>query len=243
MSSAPLLLLSGGSRGLGLAIARSLLAADYRIATFSRKPTPEVEQLRSQHPDRLHYFPGDMSDSASLSGVVMTVEKKIGPIDALINNAGIAYDGVLAGMPPDQIEKLIGVNLTGALLLSRLVIRRMLLRNAGNIINISSIIGIRGYSGLAAYSASKAGMDGMTRALARELGGKQIRVNSIAPGYLETEMTRGLNEFQRDQIIRRTPLGRLGLPSDVVGVVLFLLSPASAFMTGQTLVVDGGVTC
>ena len=184
-----------------------------------------------------------MADSASLSRVVATVEKDIGPIDVLINNAGIAYDGVLAGMPPEQIERLVGVNLTGALLLSRLVVRRMLLRNAGNILNISSIIGIRGILGLAAYSATKGGLDAMTRALARELGSRNIRVNAIAPGYLETEMTHGLSEFQRDQVVRRTPLGRLGVPADVVGVVLFLLSPASAYMTGQTLVVDGGVTC
>jgi 3-oxoacyl-[acyl-carrier protein] reductase len=243
MSSSPLILLSGGSRGLGLAIARSLLESNYRVATFSRKSTAELEQLRSKHAERLSYHPGDMADSPSLARVVTTVEKNMGPIDALINNAGIAYDGVLAGMPPEQIERLIQVNLTGALLLSRLVVRRMLLRNAGNILNISSIIGLRGYSGLAAYSATKAGLDGMTRALARELGPRNIRVNAIAPGYLETEMTHGLSEFQRDQVVRRTPLGRLGLPADVVGVVLFLLSPASSYMTGQTLVVDGGVTC
>lgn len=243
MSSSPLVLLSGGSRGLGLAMARSLLESSYRVATFSRKSTSELEQLLSERPDQLTHFTGDMADSASLSRVVTTVEKKIGPIDVLINNAGIAYDGVLAGMPPEQIERLIGINLTGTLLLSRLVVRRMLLRNAGNIINISSIIGLRGYSGLAAYSATKAGMDGMTRALARELGSRNIRVNAIAPGYLETEMTHGLSEFQREQVVRRTPLGRLGVPADVVGVVLFLLSPASAYMTGQTLVVDGGVTC
>ena len=114
-----------------------------------------------------------MADSPSLSRVVATVEKEVGAIDVLINNAGIAYDGVLAGMPPEQIERLVEVNLTGALLLSRLVVRRMLLRNAGNIVNISSIIGIRGYSGLAAYSATKGGLDGMTRALARELGSAQ----------------------------------------------------------------------
>jgi 3-oxoacyl-[acyl-carrier protein] reductase len=184
-----------------------------------------------------------MADADSLSRVVAGVEKELGPIDALINNAGIAYDGVLAGMPPESIEKLIQVNLTGALLLTRLVVRRMLLRGSGNIINVSSIIGLRGYSGLAAYSATKGGLDGMTRALARELGSRQIRVNSIAPGYLETEMTHSLSDFQRDQVIRRTPLGRLGVPADVVGVVLFLLSPASSYMTGQTLVVDGGVTC
>jgi 3-oxoacyl-[acyl-carrier protein] reductase len=243
MSGAPLVLLSGGSRGLGLAIARSLLEADYRVATFSRKSTPEIEALREKHADRLIYVPGDMADSPSLSRVVAAVEKETGPIDALVNNAGIAYDGVLAGMPPEQIETLIQVNLTGALLLTRLVVRRMLLRSAGNIINISSIIGLRGYSGLAAYSATKGGLDAMTRALARELGGRNIRVNSVAPGYLETEMTHGLSDFQREQVVRRTPLGRLGVPADVVGVVQFLLSPASAYMTGQTLVVDGGVTC
>ena len=182
MRPPPLVLLSGGSRGLGLAIARSLLASNYRVATFSRKSTAELEKLRTEYPDLLTHLAGDMAESPSLTRVVGTVEKMIGPIEVLINNAGIAHDGVLAGMPPEQIERLIQVNLTGSLLLSRLVIRRMLLRNAGNIINISSIIGLRGYSGLAAYSATKAGMDGMTRALARELGSRNIRVNAIAPG-------------------------------------------------------------
>jgi 3-oxoacyl-[acyl-carrier protein] reductase len=243
VSQSPLVLLSGGSRGLGLAIAGALLESSYRVATFSRKTTAEMEALRGKSGGNLTYHPGDMADSESLARLVAAVEKESGPIDVLINNAGIAYDGVLAGMPPERIEQLIHVNLTGALLLSRLVVRRMLLRGEGNIVNISSIIGLRGYSGLAAYSATKAGLDGMTRALARELGPKRIRVNSIAPGYLETEMTHGLSDFQRDQVVRRTPLGRLGVPGDVVGVVLFLLSPASTYMTGQTLVVDGGVTC
>jgi 3-oxoacyl-[acyl-carrier protein] reductase len=111
-----------------------------------------------------------------------------------------------------------------------------------SIVNISSIIGLRGYSGLSAYSATKGGLDAMTRALARELGGRRIRVNSVAPGYLETEMTNGLSAAQKQQIVRRTPLGRLGQPRDVVGPVLFLLSDAAEFMTGQTLVLDGGIT-
>jgi 3-oxoacyl-[acyl-carrier protein] reductase len=239
----PLVLLSGGSRGLGLAISKSLLESGFRVATFSRKSTPELEKLVSRHRSRLTSLAGDMADSASLSRVVSTVEKEIGPIDALINNAAVAHDGVLAGMSPERMESMIQINLTGALLLSRLVVRRMLLRNAGSIINISSIIGLRGYSGSAAYSATKAGMDAMTRALARELGPRSIRVNAIAPGFLETEMTHRLSEFHRGQIVRRTPLGRLGTPEDVVGVVQFLLSPASSYMTGQTLVVDGGVTC
>jgi 3-oxoacyl-[acyl-carrier protein] reductase len=118
----------------------------------------------------------------------------------------------------------------------------LLSRQPGSIVNISSIIGLRGYSGLAAYAATKGGLDAMTRALARELGERRIRVNSVAPGYLETEMTHGLDQAHRQQIVRRTPLGRLGEPRDVVGPVLFLLSDAAEFVTGQVLVVDGGIT-
>ena len=146
-------------------------------------------------------------------------------------------------MQPADVERVIMINLTGTLLLTRLAVRLMLVRSRGNVISISSIIGLRGYAGLAAYSATKAGLDGMTRGLARELGPRNIRVNSIAPGYLETDMSHGLDMAQRDQIVRRTPLGRLGVPSDVVGAVHFLLSPDSAFITGQVLVIDGGITC
>jgi 3-oxoacyl-[acyl-carrier protein] reductase len=129
------------------------------------------------------------------------------------------------------------------ILLTKLVVRRMLVGTSrGVILNISSIIGVRGYSGLSVYASTKAGMDGMTRALARELGPRRIRVNSIAPGYLETEMTRGLDQRQREQIVRRTPLGRLGVPDDIVGPVLFLFSDAASFITGQIIVVDGGIT-
>jgi 3-oxoacyl-[acyl-carrier protein] reductase len=243
MNQAPLVLVSGGSRGLGLAIVKHLLKEGYQVATFSRSVTEEFERLREEHRDKLYYFYGDMAQRDTIEKVVTKIEKDIGPIEVLINNAGIASDGVLATMPPEQIEQLISVNLTGTLLLTRLVVRRMIVRCRGNVLNISSIIGLRGYSGLAAYSATKAGIDGMTRALARELGPRNIRVNAIAPGYLETDMTGKLDERQRDQIVRRTPMGRLGLPEDVVGAVSFLMSPASSFITGQTIVVDGGITC
>jgi 3-oxoacyl-[acyl-carrier protein] reductase len=243
MTDRGIVLVSGGSRGLGLVIIRSLLEAGYRIATFSRKPGDGLIELQRSAGPNLSFREADMADGDSLTRIVNEIERDEGPIEALVNNAGMAIDGVLATMHPDKIEQLIAVNLTGTLMLTRLVSRRMVMRSRGNIINISSIIGVRGYSGLAVYSATKAGMDGMTRGLARELGGRNIRVNSIAPGYLETEMTHGLDGRQREQIVRRTPLGRLGQPEDVTGAVRFLLSADSAFMTGQVLVVDGGITC
>ncbi len=243
MTPEGIVLVSGGSRGLGLAIVSSLLAQGRKVATFSRQSGAGLDDLRRKHGERLVLHHGDMADPTSLESVVKEIERHSGPIEALVNNAGIAIDGVLATMLPAQIERLIAVNLTGTLLLTRLAARQMIVRSRGNIINISSIIGIRGYSGLAAYSATKAGLDGMTRGLARELGPRNIRVNSIAPGYLETEMTHGLDDNQRGQIIRRTPLGRLGTPADVVGSVRFLLSPESSFITGQVLVIDGGITC
>jgi 3-oxoacyl-[acyl-carrier protein] reductase len=243
MKSQGIVLVSGGSRGLGLAIVRSLLEQGRQVATFSRTPGAALEELQTRHGGQLIFHGGDMADPASLEKVVKAVERSAGPIEALVNNAGIAIDGVLATMRPQQIEQLIAINLTGTLLVTRLVTRQMVVRARGSIINISSIIGLRGYAGLAAYSATKAGLDGMTRGLARELGPRNIRVNSIAPGYLETEMTHGLGDAQRGQIVRRTPLGRLGKPDDVVGAIRFLLSPDAGFITGQVLVIDGGITC
>ena len=164
-------------------------------------------------------------------------------LTASLNNAGVALDGVLAMANYADIEKTLGINLFGALATTREVLRSMLIKKRGRIINISSIIGNRGYSGLSVYAATKGGLDAMTRSLARELGSRRITVNSIAPGYLETEMTHGLSDSQKGQIVRRTPLGRLGTPEDIVGLVLYLLSDDAAFLTGQVITVDGGITC
>jgi 3-oxoacyl-[acyl-carrier protein] reductase len=233
-------ILSGGSRGLGMALTTALLEAGYRVSTFSRRTTEFIESL-ARH-ERFWFTTADMADSASLAAFVPAAVERFGDVYGLVNCAGIAVDGVLATMSEDRIDTVVAVNLTGALKLTRHVVRNMLMSNQpGSVINISSIIGLRGYSGLAAYAATKGGMDAMTRALARELGGRRIRVNSVAPGYLETEMTHGLTDVQRQQIARRTPLGRLGQPRDVVGPVLFLLSDAAEFITGQILVVDGGI--
>jgi 3-oxoacyl-[acyl-carrier protein] reductase len=154
----------------------------------------------------------------------------------------VAIDHLLATMRDDAIDAMIETNLRGTIRLTRLVVRRMLPLRRGSIINISSIVSQRGYRGLAVYSATKAGLDAMTRALARELGAWKIRVNSVAPGYLNTEMTSKLSEDQQGQILRRTPLGRLGTSDDVLGPVKFLLSEDAGFITGQVLVVDGGIT-
>ena len=237
------LIISGGSRGLGLAMVRNFLDRGDRVATFSRSASDAVNELASQSGDRLLYRQVDATDSAAVQGFVTEVGQRFGRLDGLVNNAGIARDGVLATMSDDSIRQLIEVNLIGTLLLTRESIRLMLLGSGGRIVNVSSILGVRGYSGLSVYSATKAGLIGMTASLARELGPRQFNVNAVAPGYIETEMTGELTDEQKARIIRRTPLGRLGAVGDVVGCVEFLLSDAARFVTGQTLLVDGGISC
>jgi 3-oxoacyl-[acyl-carrier protein] reductase len=243
--SAPLqdrhVILSGGTRGLGQTLAEHLLTAGYRVSTFGRRPTDFVRNLQSN--PRFLFSSVDISDLPATATFLHAAEERFGRPYGLVNCAGIAIDGVLPAMRDDQIDRMISINLAGALKLTRLVTRRMLLgREGGSIVMISSVVGLRGYNGLSAYSATKAGLDGAARALARELGGRGIRVNSVAPGYLETEMTHGLDDNHRRQIVRRTPLNRLGQPGDVAGPVLFLLSDASRFVSGHVLVVDGGLT-
>lgn len=236
------IIVSGGSRGLGQALVSGLLGAGYRVSTFSRSATPFTEGLSGN--ENVFFTAADVSDAAQMEDFVGQAVERLGRPFGLINCAGVARDGILATMPDAEIDQLLAINLAGTLHLTRRVVREMLLEPTdGVILNISSIIGLRGYRGLAAYAATKAGMDGMTRALARELGSRKIRVNSIAPGYLTTEMTHGLDDRQQQQIVSRTPLARLGTPEDVLGSVLFLLSDASRFITGQVLVIDGGITC
>jgi len=243
VSDRPVALVSGGSRGLGLAIVMALIDRGYRAATFSRRPTKEIAALAERAADRLFFVEADLADTPSLAGLVRRVEGKLGPIEALVNNAGVAPSGLLVHQDERTIRQVLDINLVGSLLLTQQVVRGMMVRQRGRIVNISSIVSIRGDKGTAAYSATKAGIDGMTRALARELGGRGITVNSVAPGYMETDLVGHLDAKQLSRIAKRTPLERLGRTEDVAGAVLFLLSEQASFITGQTLVVDGGLTC
>ena len=243
MSSEPrVVIITGGSRGLGAGLVQSYLDSSDLVATCSRSITPEVEKWQQEVPERFLFVPADLSKSADCEAFVKAVIDKWDHVDVLVNNAGVARDGILGMASEDDIDAVVDLNIKGTLHVSRLVSRRMLARNTGCIVNISSIVGRSGYRGLAVYSATKAGQEGMTRALARELGSRGIRVNAIAPGYLRTEMSHGLDEGQLQQIVRRTPAGRLGEPDDVARACQFLTDPRNDYITGQVLVIDGGLT-
>ena len=240
-------IVTGGSRGLGAALVRALLADGYRVSTCSRQKSPFIEEMEaSPYTERFHWKQYSVGDAAGADAFVDECAAWAGEdrLYGLVNNAGIALEGILATFPNVESARILEVNLLGAIQMARSALRYLLKFNAGGrLINISSIIGSRGYTGLAAYSASKAGMDGLTRALAREVGRRGITVNSVAPGYMKTEMSSTLRPAQLAQIVNRTPLGRLASTEDVAGAVLFLLSDRAGFITGQTLTVDGGVTC
>jgi 3-oxoacyl-[acyl-carrier protein] reductase len=179
-------------------------------------------------------------------GKIETLEslaQDLAQCDALVNNAAVAFDGILATQSLISIEELVRVNCTSVLALTKLYVReRLALRKAGNVVTIGSIVAIRGYRGLAVYGATKGALISMTKAMAREMGPKKFRFNIVLPGFIETDMSQSLRDDQRQQIVRRTPLGRLARVEDVVPVVRFLLSDDSGFITGQEIVVDGGLT-
>lgn len=243
-TSPRVVIVTGGSRGLGAGLVTSYLESGDLVATCARSVTPEIEawQKDPELEDRFLFVPADLSRSADAETFVKAVIDRWDRVDVLINNAGVARDGILGMARDEDIDTVVDLNIKGTIYMTRLVSRRMLARRSGNIVNISSIVGRSGYRGLAVYSATKAAQEGMTRALARELGSRGIRVNAIAPGYLRTEMSHGLDEDQLQQIVRRTPAGRLGDPEDIARACQFLTDPRNDYLTGQVLVVDGGLT-
>jgi len=239
-------IVTGGSRGLGCAIVKSLLRSGYRVSACSRNRTGVLDQITTEFTDRFFWCSCNVGEADQVDQFVRAAVKWAGDdgIWGLVNNAGIAGVGVLATFSNVDSERILKVNLLGALHMARAVSQHLLRANGGGrIVNVSSVIGSRGYNGLAAYSASKAGIDGLTRALARELGRRQITVNSIAPGYVKTDMSASLDDRQLERIVRRTPLGRLASEDDVCNVVQFLLSDQAAFVTGETILIDGGISC
>jgi 3-oxoacyl-[acyl-carrier protein] reductase len=236
-------LISGGSKGLGAGIVQCFLDQGYKVATFSRATTPQIEAWQKEFPKHFYFEALSITDREATKKYVANVESVFGRIDVLVNNAGVAHTSLLALTSDEALDNLIDINLKGSFFLARQVSRSMLALGWGRIINVSSIVGLSGYRGLSIYSATKAGLDGFTRSLARELGARNITVNSVAPGYLTTEMTHELDSRQTRQIIGRTPLGRLGNPEDVAEVVAFLASEKAGFITGQVIVIDGGISC
>jgi 3-oxoacyl-[acyl-carrier protein] reductase len=245
----PTTIISGGSRGLGLAVVERLLERGDCVATFSRSGSAAIESLAAIHPDRLHAERIDAADADAIRGFVARAAARFGGIDHCIANAAVAHEGVVATVRDDEIDAMLDVNLRGSIVLVRECVRQMLLRPVGDeraaaggpsVVVVSSVVASRGSPGLAVYAATKAGLEGFARSLARELGPRSIRVNAVAPGFLETDLSSSLSEANRDRIVRRTPLGRLGAPADVVGAIEFLTGPMAAFITGQVVTVDGG---
>jgi 3-oxoacyl-[acyl-carrier protein] reductase len=239
-------IVTGGSRGLGLGIARKLREAGYRVIVIARTPnkllTAAMEEAEAAAPGSFHFVPFDLAEIEKIRDLVKALREKFGNIYGLVNNAGISFEGALALMPTAQIEQLVRVNTTAPIVLTKYVVRMMLANGGGRIVNIASITAFTGFSGLSVYGATKASMVGFSRSLAREIGRAGVNVNSVAPGFVDTDMTRGLSAENRDRIERRSALRRLIKVDDVANAVEFLLSDSAKNITGTVLTVDAGNT-
>ncbi len=237
-------IVTGAGRGLGRLIAEVLAGSGARVACVDVQAdllAETVKRVRAAG-GTAEAFPCDVTDSRQVDEAVKAVVKEWGGLQILVNNAGITRDNVVLRMKDDQFDAVINVNLRGTFLFTRAAAKPMMKGRRGRIINMASVSGMMGNPGQANYSASKAGVIGLTRSVARELAGRNITVNAVAPGFIATEMTAALGEEIREEIKKQTPLGRFGDPQDVADAVLFLASDAAGFITGHVLVVDGGLT-
>jgi 3-oxoacyl-[acyl-carrier protein] reductase len=239
-------LVTGGSRGLGLHIVEKLVAEGYRVITIARQQSDKLASVLDEaNRDRagsVHFMSFDLANVEEIPNLVAKIHREFGPLWGLVNNAALGLHGVLATMPNSDIERLVRVNSLSPVILTKYVVRQMMAKGAGRVVNVASIIGSTGYSGLSVYGATKASMIGFTRSLAREVGRLGVNVNAVAPGFVDTDMTHDLGDEERGRIERRSALRRLPDGTDVANAVEFLLGDKARNITGTVLTVDAGNT-
>ncbi|HSC58594.1 MAG TPA: 3-oxoacyl-[acyl-carrier-protein] reductase [Gemmatimonadales bacterium] len=231
---------TGSTRGIGRAVAAALHGAGAKVAILGRDAT-RAQAVAAEIGERARGYACDVGDAASIQAAVDAVTRELGPVDILVNNAGITRDNLLLRMGEDEWDQVLDANLKGAFRTVKAVLKGMMKRGGGRIINITSIVGLTGNKGQANYAASKAGLVGFTKSVAKEYASRNVLANCVAPGFIETDMTAALPPDARAALLKEIALERLGRPEDVAGAVLFLASDLAAYVTGQVLVVDGGM--
>ena len=236
-------LVTGASRGIGAAIALRLARRGAKVACVatSAEKAKSTASACSELAEGSRAYGCDVASTSAVADLVAEVQKEMGGLDVLVNNAGITRDQLLLRMSEEDFDRVVAVNLKGTWNFLKAA-ARPLMKSGGRVVNITSVVGITGNAGQANYAASKAGIVGLTRSLAKELSGRNVTVNAIAPGFIATDMTAGLDEKASTELLSSIPLGRIGSPDDVAAAVDFLVSPGGAYVTGQTLVVDGGLS-
>ncbi|QEN08873.1 3-oxoacyl-[acyl-carrier-protein] reductase [Oceanispirochaeta crateris] len=235
-------LVTGGSRGIGKEIVKLFLENEAKVHFISTSPSPYMDELQSlaeQKGTSLTWYQGDVSNEEQMTAIVEPLAKE--GLDVVVNNAGITKDGLIFRMTMEQWDQVMKVNLTSAFLVSRIAASQMIRKRKGCIINMSSVVGVMGNAGQCNYAASKAGMIGLTKSLAKEVASRGVRVNAIAPGFIDTDMTKNLSDKIMDEMKKQIPLGRTGSGREIAEAVLFLSSDKASYITGQVLNVDGGM--